>query len=60
MPPEDVPIVVRGNPRYRFLFGKWELTLTKRKPEPTEVVTDSGDQDSGCDGFNIGMMLRDD
>ena len=36
------------------------LKSTKRKPQPNEGVTDTKDQDSGCDGFNIGMVARGD
>ena len=60
MPPKDALFVEKGDPRYRFLFGKEVLMSTKRKPQPNEGVTDTEDQDPGCDGFNIGMMATSD
>ena len=58
--PEDVPFVEMGDPRYRFLFGKEVLMLTKGKPQPNKRFTDAVDWDLRCDGFNIGMLARGD
>ena len=60
VPPEDVPFTERGDPRYRFLFGKLVLMLKKRNPQPNERVADTRDHDPGCDKFNIGMVARGD
>ena len=54
------PFVERGDPRYRFLFGKEVSMLKKRKPQSNNGVTNKEDQDPGCDRFNRGMMERGD
>ena len=58
--PKDFPFMERGDPRYHFLFGKEVLMSTKRKPQPNEGIVNTEDQDPGCDGFNIGTMVRGD
>ena len=60
VPPKDVHFMHMGDPRYHFLFGKEVLISTKRKPQLNKWVTDTEDQDPGCDGFYIGMMARGD
>ena len=50
VPPKDAPFMERGDPRYRFLFGKKVLKSKKRKPQPNEGVVDTEVQDPRFDG----------